>query len=248
MTAGKHVLCEKPLVCNASEAERLGTLSKQTGCVLVEAMHYRYHPLAHRLREIITSGALGVIEDIDVRFSFPVFRSSDIRYSYSLGGGATMDLGCYAVDLIRFVSGDEPRVIDAHARLASPDVDRFMTAKLALPSSGTARLTCSIWSLEIFRCSVHVRGTKGELRVSNPLAPQLFHSLKWNANGEKKREHLDGCEATYFYQLRAFAEAVRNSTPVTTGAQDAAANMRVIDDIYRAAGLPLRRDSTTAAT
>ena len=96
-----------------------------------------------------------------------------------------MDLGCYAVDLIRFVSGDEPRVIDAHARLASPDVDRFMTAKLALPSSGTARLTCSIWSLEIFRCSVHVRGTKGELRVSNPLAPQLFHSLSGAQTAKK---------------------------------------------------------------
>jgi predicted dehydrogenase len=243
MTAGKHVLCEKPLVCNANEAETLSTLARQTGRVLAEAMHYRYHPLARRIREIVASGALGAIEHIEGRFSFPVFLSSNIRYNYSLGGGATMDQGCYAVNLIRFVSGEEPRVIDAQARLASPDVDRFMTANFALPTGGTARLTCSIWSLEIFRCSLRVRGTQGELRVTNPVAPQLFHSLKWSVNGEAQREHFGGCESTFFYQLRAFADAVRNGTPIITGAAEAAANMRVIDDIYRAAGLQLRRAS-----
>src|SRR5205085_10710429 len=116
-----------------------------TGRVLAEAMHYRYHPLAYRIREIVGSGTLGAIGHIEARFSFPVFLSRNIRYDYSLGGGATMDLGCYGVNLIRFVSGEEPRVVEAEARLASPDVDRFMKASLALPSGATVRLMCSIW-------------------------------------------------------------------------------------------------------
>ena len=151
-----------------------------------------------------------------------------------------MDQGSYAVNLIRFVSGEEPRVTHAEARLASPDVDRFMTASLALPSGATAQLTCSIWSLEVFRCSLRVKGTEGELRVTNPVAPQLFHSLQRRAGGSVHRERLKGCESTYYYQLRAFAEAVRAGKSMLTDAADAALTIRVLDDIYRAAGLPLR--------
>ena len=151
-----------------------------------------------------------------------------------------MDLGCYAVNLIRFVSAEEPRVMEAEARLASPDVDRFMKARLALPSGATACLMCSIWSWEALRSSLHVRGTHGDLRVINPLAPQLFHSLRWSVKGKMHRERLKGCESTFLYQLQAFAEAVRNGTPIITGAAEAAANMRVIDEIYCAAGLRLR--------
>ena len=59
--AGKHVLCEKPLTSNAAEARALSRLAKARGLVLFEAFHYRYHPLAERVRALVGSGSkLGV--------------------------------------------------------------------------------------------------------------------------------------------------------------------------------------------
>src|ERR1700757_3810638 len=56
LRAGKHVLCEKPIASNAAEAAKMAKVANETGMILGEAFHYRYHPLADRIREIIGSG------------------------------------------------------------------------------------------------------------------------------------------------------------------------------------------------
>jgi predicted dehydrogenase len=54
--AGKHVLCEKPFTANAAEAAEVAAAAAATGLVVMEAFHYRYHPLARRMREVVGSG------------------------------------------------------------------------------------------------------------------------------------------------------------------------------------------------
>ena len=61
LEAGKHVLCEKPFTANAKEAEAVAAVAARTGLVVMEAFHYRYHPLAQRMRDIVDSGELGTI-------------------------------------------------------------------------------------------------------------------------------------------------------------------------------------------
>jgi predicted dehydrogenase len=239
LESGKHVLCEKPLAMNADQAMELNELARNRGLVLAEAMHFRHHPLAGRIREIVSSGELGAITYVEARVSFPIFRRSNIRYDLELGGGATMDQGCYAVSLLRLALGEEPTVRRAEARLAAPGVDRFMSAEVDFPSGATGKIVCSIWSSEFFRCSLVVRGSRGELRVTNPVAPHLFHSLKCTVDGRKRRERLVR-RSTYEYQLEAFARAVLTGAPMRTSAADAAATLRVIDDIYVKAGLARR--------
>ena len=65
------------------------------GLVVMEAFHYQYHPFAKRLVEIVRSGELGNVTNIDVSFSAPLWKKGDIRYQLPLAGGATMDMGCY---------------------------------------------------------------------------------------------------------------------------------------------------------
>ncbi|MEI8082305.1 MAG: Gfo/Idh/MocA family oxidoreductase, partial [Actinomycetes bacterium] len=81
--AGKHVLCEKPFTANAAEAREIAELAAGSDRVVMEAFHYRYHPLALRAEEIIASGELGVLQRVDVAFCFPLPKFSDIRYDYS---------------------------------------------------------------------------------------------------------------------------------------------------------------------
>ena len=84
LAAGKHVLCEKPFTANAAEAREIAELAAQSDRVVMEAFHYRYHPLALRVEEIIASGELGKLERVEAAMCFPLPKFSDIRYNYRL--------------------------------------------------------------------------------------------------------------------------------------------------------------------
>ena len=101
---GKHVLCEKPMASNAAEAERMAEVAGETGRCLVEAFHWRYHPLAARMKEIVDGGSLGRVEHIEAHLCVPLIRPGDIRFRFELAGGATMDAGCYAISIVSFPS------------------------------------------------------------------------------------------------------------------------------------------------
>ena len=75
LRAGKHVLCEKPLASNAAEAERMSKAADETGKILGEAFHYRYHPLADRVRALISDGTLGRLVHVEGQFSVPIPRN-----------------------------------------------------------------------------------------------------------------------------------------------------------------------------
>ncbi len=239
LEAGKHVLCEKPFAANAAEAEQMAAAAERAGKVLMEAFHYRYHPLAARMQEIVTSGQLGKIQHIETWMCFPLPLFNNIRYNYDLAGGALMDAGCYAVNMLRWLAGDEPEVVSAQARLASPQVDRCMRAEMRFADVRTWRITCSMWSTTFLRISARVQGEAGEMSALNPVMPAYYHRLKVRTRAGTKVEHVPG-DATYVYQLRAFIDNILQGTPVLTSPADALANMRVIDTIYEKAGLWLR--------
>jgi predicted dehydrogenase len=239
LEAGKHVLCEKPFTANAKEAEDVAAVAERTGLVVMEAFHYRYHPLAARMREVVTSGEIGTIERIDTALCFPLPKFSDIRYQYDLGGGATMDVGSYTVHMARLLSGEEPDVVSAQAKLRTPDVDRAMRAELAFPSGHTGRITCSMWSEWVIQTFARVTGSRGEMRVINPTSPQLWHRMKVKNDAGTRVEHFTR-RPTYEFQLEAFCAAVLRGEPTLTPPADSIANMRVIDAIYVAAGMDPR--------
>ncbi len=238
LEAGKHVLCEKPIAANAAEAAQMAEAAERAGRVLTEAFHWRYHPLAARMREVVQT-ELGEVRHIEAMLCFPLPLFNDIRYSWELAGGAMMDAGCYTVNMVRWLAGAEPEVVGAQARLARPNVDRYMRAELRLPGGCTARVTAALFSARLLAIKAWAQGSGGEMRVLNPLAPHFYHSLKLVKPGKTTRERIEG-EATYTHQLRAFAEHVHGGKPMSSDARDGIANMRVIDAIYRAAGLPVR--------
>jgi predicted dehydrogenase len=242
LAAGKHVLCEKPFTANAAEAREIAELAAQSDRVVMEAFHYRYHPLALRVEEIIASGELGKLKRVEASLCFPLPQFSDIRYNYALAGGATMDAGCYPVHMVRTFGGSTPEVVSAQAKLHGPQIDRAMTAELQFADGHTGRIRCSMWSARLLDFTARVIGEQGELRALNPLMPQIYHRLSVRSAASKRVEHFPR-RATYAYQLDAFAAAVLRGEPVKTTPEDAVENMTVIDAIYRAAGLPIREPS-----
>ncbi|HEY1584585.1 MAG TPA: Gfo/Idh/MocA family oxidoreductase, partial [Polyangia bacterium] len=242
LAAGKHVLCEKPFTANADEAAEVAAVAASSGRVVMEALHYRYHPLAKRVREILDAGEIGRLTHVESWLCFPLPRFSDIRYNHALAGGALMDAGCYAVHLARFLGGEEPEVVSATPKLHTPDVDRAMHAELRFPGGHTGSVNCSMWSSTLLKIFARAVGEKGELRITNPVMPQLWHKLVVIAGGKRRVERVTK-RPTYEFQLEAFCDAVLRGAPLLTPPSEAVANMRVIDAIYRAAGMQPRQPS-----
>ncbi len=242
LDAGKHVLCEKPFTSNASEAERVHLAAEQSDRVVMEAFHYRYHPLAQRMRDLVASGELGKPQFIETWMCIPLPLPRDIRYRLDLAGGAMMDTGCYAVHVARTIAGEEPIVVSARAKLASPQVDRAMEADLRFPSGAEGRINCSLWSRKLVKIAAVVQLDGGEIRVLNPVVPQLFHSLKWRRTGGSWTKEKFPKRPTYTYQIEAFRDAVVDGKPFFTTTAEAVKNMQVVDAIYRAAGMRPRQE------
>jgi predicted dehydrogenase len=236
LESGKHVLCEKPFAANARQAEQMVAAARERDLVLLEAFHYRYHPLTDRILEVMASGALGDLREMEAAFCIAIRDQSDIRYDLSLGGGATMDLGCYPIHWSRQVMGKEPTVLRAEAREGPSGIDVAMTAELRFPGDVPCQVHCSMAADAGFQAFLSVVGSRGELRADNPLAPHLGHRLRLCIDGEEATEQVHG-QTTYHHQLEAFAAAVLDGAEQPTGGEDGVANMRVIDAVYRAAGL-----------
>ena len=146
---------------------------------------------------------------------------------------------CYAVHAMRLLGTGEPEVVSASATLRNEKVDRVMRATYRFPNGASGRSLVSMWSRNLLNLSAHAFGDRGEMHVTNFVAPQMYNKLKVTIDGKKRSERVKG-EASYTGQLRAFADAVLRGTPTLTPAEDAVVTMQIIDDIYRAAGLPLR--------
>jgi len=235
---GKHVLCEKPFACNAAQAAEMVRVARRQDRVLMEAFHWRYHPLAQAMLEVVAK--IGPLVSGEAVFAFHLEDRDRWLFDYSVGGGASMDAGCYPVHWMRTLSGEEPEIVRAEAVVEGDNVDVSMEADLRFPSGFPAHIRCSIVEPGERTWYLAFEGQRGALRVQNPLAPQEGHRLTAEFENGDRLDETYGLRPTYAYQLEAFLDAVNSGTQPLTGGDDAVANMATIDSIYRSAGLPLR--------
>ncbi|HXW33476.1 MAG TPA: Gfo/Idh/MocA family oxidoreductase [Acidimicrobiales bacterium] len=239
LEAGKHVLCEKPFTANATEAKEVAEFASTTDRVVMEAFHWRYHPMAARILEIVRSGEVGEIRHIEAALCFPLLKPHDIRWQLDLAGGAAMDAGCYPINMVRTVAGSEPTVERAEVKMTKGGVDRFARAELRFPGGATGSVLASMLSTHVLALHLRVRGSAGQVKAFNPLMPKMGGSITVRTHTNRRRER-HWPQSTYSCQLHAFVEAVRNGVQFPSTAQDAVANMAVIDALYRSAGVQPR--------
>lgn len=233
LDAGKPVLCEKPVASNRAQARAMSDRADALGLTFMEAFHWRYHPFVARLEQIIEAGELGEIRSIACDFHIPaVYVDPDnIRLARDLAGGAMMDQGCYCINLLRYFARCEPEVIDAKATLTKSGVDGAMQARVRFSNGIMGAMHCSMNGAggAIF-CSATITGSEDSVAVEMPFLPHMGATLRWRGGVERPTS-----TPSYTYQARFFAQAVRDG--LTGLGHDGVANMAVIDDVYRAAGM-----------
>jgi len=237
LEAGKAVLCEKPFAMNAREASAMDAASVRTARPLVEAFHYRFHPVFENILAAVRGGAIGRLCAIKAEFSVAIrYRPGELRHDPALGGGALMDLGCYALHWARTVAGSEPVVTRAASKLSPHGVDLVTTADLTFEGGATAKVRASMAPGQTFKALLAIQGTEGRLVAHNPLHPHRGHSISIHTRKGVQRYTVPG-QTSYDHQLAHMLDVMQTNAQPLTGGADSVANMILIDAAYATAGV-----------
>lgn len=235
---GKPVLCEKPVALDATEAMALAVAQKAAGLPVAEAFMVRHHAQWKTARELIAEGRLGGVRAIQTIFTYYLDDPSNVRNQADIGGGGLFDVGCYAVNTARFLFDAEPlRAIALMERDPAFGTDRLTSGLLAFPEGRQLAFTCST-QLALTQ-KVTVLGTRGRLEIPIPFnAPAdsptvLVLDDGRDLAGSGREEIAIAPVDQYREQADDFAEAVLSGKPLETGLEDAIANMKAIDALFR---------------
>jgi predicted dehydrogenase len=173
MEAGKHVLCEKPLCLSAAQVQQLCEVRDRTGRHIEEGFGFRNHPQWAKFAELMASGAIGPVRAAHTTLAKQFLDPADVRNDPSAGGGATYDLGSYAISGCNLVFGRPPsRVVAAMEHDPVFGIDRLTSALLDY-GVGHAALTVATqagtagWGSHQ---QLSVLGTNGWMRFDFPYA------------------------------------------------------------------------------
>jgi len=236
-TAGKHILCEKPLAMNTAQAEEMATFCENAGVKLAEAFMYRHHPTWVEAVRLVRSGMIGDLQAVQSWFSYYNDDPSNIRNKVSNGGGALMDIGCYNINMSRMLFDAEPERVEASVRRDPVmGIDIVTSAILEFPGGGQSTFTCSTRAEDYQR--VHIVGTTGRIDIEIPfnIPPDRETTIFVVSGGEPPvapatEALVFPAENQYTIQAHLFAQAVLDDTPVAVPVSDAISNMKVIDEI-----------------
>lgn len=235
--AGKHILCEKPLALDATEATEMVDAAAQAQVLLAEGFMYRFHPRIERLLDIVRSGQIGATHIFHSTMTFPKPAAGNYRLEPGLGGGALMDVGCYAVNLARLLAGEEPAFTTGQARYGSDTgVDESFAGILRFPSGMLGVFNVSLASQ--FGVHFEVIGATGKVVVPQGFRPETDRPTELYLERGMDREVITVEPADqYRLMVEDFADAITNRRPPRYGPADAVANMRTLDAL-RAAAAP----------
>ena len=234
---GKPCLCEKPLASDAAEAQTMVDTFAKRGILFAEAFMYRFHPQTQKVKQMLDDGAVGDVREMNASFSFVVGSENDIRLSKPLAGGSLMDIGCYCLNVMRFMTGEEPDQVEAIARVGvHSNVDEYLSAVMSFPSGVLGHFDSSFrlqWTH-----TYEIRGTEGRIEVEQGfVVPPTTETRIRCWYGDIYEEIIVPPANSYTLMGEDFADALLNNRPPKFPPQDAVRNMEAIDRLYAAAGV-----------
>lgn len=233
--AGKPMLCEKPLALNATEAVEAAAYCAARKVPLMEAFMYPFHPQWIRARELVKSGEIGKLLTTHCMFSYNNKDPDNIRNIKEFGGGALLDIGCYAVSSARFLMNSEPvRVLCMMQEDADFGTDILVSGILDFGSG--RRSTFSVGTQLFPAQRVDAYGSGGMFSIDIPFnmfpdVPGCIHVTTDVARRTIETEIAD----QYLLEFEAFAEAIAGGSAVPGPINDAVYNMAVLDALKQSA-------------
>jgi predicted dehydrogenase len=241
LQAGKHVLCEKPLACDASEAQEMVNAAADGGLMLMEALMYRFHPRSQRIKETVAEGKIGPVCLVRSAFCYKMddellASGNNARLKPEMGGGALLDVGCYSVSVARWYMGTEPTELQAKAVYHPSGVDMHLVALLRFPENGLATLEASF--ISSMQQTYSVVGSEGAIELPHdafiPWEKDAIFTVRGKDQEVGQKRVTPGADE-YQHMVEHFADAVLRKTELTLPPEESIRNMQVLDGLAEAA-------------
>ncbi len=225
--AGKHVLVEKPYSRRAAEAEEAWDAAGRAGVIVMEAFMWRHHPQAAAALSLVEQGRIGRLREIRTTFSFPLFDHENVRMVADLDGGALMDVGCYCISGARLLAGEPERVFGEQV-VGPTGVDVDFYGVMRFPNDVVAVFDASFTLPK--RQRLEAVGEEATLVLEAPWRSD------WGGRVLVDGEQVAVPAANpYELELTNFAAAIAGEGEQLLGRDDAVAQARVIEALYRSA-------------
>ncbi|WP_205622747.1 Gfo/Idh/MocA family protein [Paenibacillus wynnii] len=233
--AGKHVLCEKPIALNSSEAAEMVDACNKAGVHLAEAYMYRHHPRISEVQALIASGEIGDLRSIRGTFTYnDAGDTTNIRFRSDWGGGSLYDIGCYPLTAARLLYGVEPEAVTVHA-IFSPEhdnVDMMASGLVEFPGGLSLIFDCGMWAYN--RQFLEITGTEGRIEIPMPFNAR-YEDADFSVHTADGTRLVKATGANpYVNQVDNFAAAVFEGSPLYK-AEDAISNMILLETCLRSA-------------
>jgi predicted dehydrogenase len=230
--AGKHVLCEKPLATSVEEVDQMMVAAQETGKVIAEAFMYRHHPQTLKVKELVSSGAIGQLRLVRGTFSFTLNRAEDIRLNAFLNGGSIWDIGCYPISYARFLTGAEPMEVFGWQTTGTSGVDEAFVGEMRFPGEVYAQFDCSFRMP--FRASMEIIGSAGIINIKEPYKPKRLATIVVD-RGEQSERHLVRSGDLYAGEIEDMHDAILNHQVPRITLVDSRNNIQVIRALLQSA-------------
>lgn len=235
--AGKHVLCEKPMANTPEECQAMIDACGAAKRKLMIAYRLQYEPVTRKAIELARSPeAVGTIKQITAEAGFNIGDPKQWRLNRKLaGGGSLMDIGIYALQATRYLSGEEPVAVSAMS-YSTPGDPRFKeveeTIEFDLQFRSGAVASCI--STYGFGCNrFRVYGTKGQIE-SEPFLSYEGNRL-WKGEGEKKEELKIEPGNHFALEMDDFSQCVLEDKATRTPGEEGLRDLTIMTAIYEAA-------------
>lgn len=235
---GKHVLCEKPMALNVAECREMISAAETHRVTLMEAFMYRYTPRTRKVVEILRSGVLGDIKQVNAFFRFRLVLPN-IRAQAELGGGSLYDVGCYPVNFVGLVvdtlAGGKPTAGGLPGKIAvdcvrEDGVDVNFSALLHYSSGVMATIQCGFSAHR--RIYAEIIGTEGTLEIRDAFLGD-GSPLALLIGDERKEIPVDPCDR-YQLEIEDFADAVQQGRPPAFSLSETMRNAELVERLLAA--------------
>jgi D-xylose 1-dehydrogenase (NADP+, D-xylono-1,5-lactone-forming) len=234
LRAGKHVLCEKPLACNAAEAVEMAEVASKNGLHLMEALMYRFHPRSRAIHKMVSQGKIGAPRLVRVSFCFhieeQILKKKENVRLIKKGGGALLDVGCYGVSVARWMMGEDPESAQAAAHFNSEGVDIHAVGVLRFRNGGLAAIEASF--ISALQQTYTIVGETGSIELPHnafiPWEKDTTYVYRGRNEEIGSQEVIPGADE-YRLMVEHFSNVLIHGISPLVETYDSVQNMRVLD-------------------